>query len=114
MLKEFLKLLSLKPEHVDFEDTLSVIDQHYDFTPTHFRNGDVSNKAGENIGSCKIFAFAQLHNLSEEQTLICFGRFYNHVKTNPKGNDHKNIRQFIRKGWSGLYIDGEPLRLKRI
>ncbi len=113
MLTPFLERLSREPESVEFTDTMAVIEQHYDFTPTAFKNGEVANAADQNSGSCKIFAFAQLHSLSEQQTLACFGRYYrDDVMPNPEGDDHQNIRQFIRKGWGGIYIDGAPLQAK--
>ncbi|MBR9866977.1 MAG: HopJ type III effector protein [Oceanospirillales bacterium] len=92
----------------DFEDTIAVIAANYDYTPTRFTNGDLVNDAGTNEGSCKIFAFAQINQLSEQQTLNCFGRFYrNDVLENPQGSDHSNIRNFMVHGWSGISF-GQP------
>jgi hypothetical protein len=45
------------------------------FSPTAFENGILHNAAGENSGSCKLFAFA-MQNLSEAATLSCFGAYY--------------------------------------
>lgn len=92
----------------DFEDTIAVITANYDYTPTRFTNGDLVNDAGTNEGSCKIFAFAQINQLSEQQTLNCFGRFYrNDVLENPQASDHGNIRNFMVHGWSGISF-GQP------
>jgi HopJ type III effector protein len=91
---------------VDFQETLSVIAEHYRYQPTEFSNGLVEpliNPAGQNEGSCKIFAFARLHDLNREQTLELFGDYYrNDVLSNPDGSDHLNIRQFMRDGWGGI------------
>lgn len=101
---------------LDFEDTMAVINEHFDYVPTAFTNGvsdmRVSNEAGQNEGSCKIFAFAQLLGLSEEQTLHCFGRFYKDVMNTPEGKDHGNIRNFMRDGWEGIHFEGQALTRK--
>jgi len=61
------------------------------------------NSAGTNEGSCKIFAFALIHQLSEQQTLNLFGDYYRiDVLTDPNGSGHQNIRNFIRDGWQGI------------
>lgn len=112
-LKIFLQHLDDLPESVEFADTMSIIDTLYDFTPTEFRNGEVVNAAGQNSGSCKLFAFAQLQGLSEQQTLACFGAYYRaDVLQHPDGTDHQNIRNFIKSGWAGIKFAGEPLTVK--
>ncbi|WP_299195629.1 HopJ type III effector protein [uncultured Amphritea sp.] len=99
----------------DFEDTIAVIGANYDYTPTRFSNGDLVNEAGTNEGSCKIFAFAQINNLSEQHTLNCFGRFYrNDVLKNPEGTDHGNIRNFIVHGWPGISFEKSALTAKSL
>jgi len=99
----------------DFEDTIAVIAANYDYSPTRFSNGDLVNEAGTNEGSCKIFAFAQLNNLSEQQTLNCFGRFYRvDVLENPEGTDHGNIRNFMVHGWSGIRFEKSALTAKNL
>ena len=107
-LNEFLQQLGSNPA-LDFEDTMQVIADNYSYTPNGFNNGDIYNEAGQNEGSCKIFAFAQLNELSEELTLKCFGRFYQDVLATPEGTDHGNIRNFMQHGWSGIKFDGEVL-----
>jgi hypothetical protein len=110
---EFLQLLSANPQNIEFEHTMAVIAEHYDYQPIAFSNGDTSNAPGTNEGSCKIFAFAQLHALNEEQTLALFGAFYREdVLGNPEGEDHGNIRNFIRKGWPGIQFAGTALQSK--
>lgn len=100
----------------DFEDTIAVIDAHFDYTPTAFSNGlsdsRVLNEAGKNEGSCKIFAFAQLMVLDEATTLKCFGRFYQDVLNTPDANDHQNIRNFMKDGWAGIRFNGTALHPK--
>ncbi|WP_070966824.1 HopJ type III effector protein [Vibrio sonorensis] len=113
MKSEFLAKLSASPETIDFNDTMAVIDANYDFTPSAFVNGDTTNEAGQNNGSCKLFAFAHLNKLNEEQTLACFGAFYREdVLKNPNGDDHQNIRNFIKSGWSGIKFENQPLTEK--
>jgi len=109
-LEQFLKTLRSEPETIQFNDTMSVIEAEYNFTPTSFSNGDVKNAADENNGSCKIFAFAQLQSLNADQTLACFGDYYREdVLKNPDGNDHSNIRSFMANGWIGIEFDGMAL-----
>ena len=70
----------------------------------------MENAAGQNEGSCKILAFARLHQLTPEQTLHCFGGYYRkEVLGDPAGNSHQNIRQFMKTGWAGITFDYAPL-----
>ena len=107
-LNEFLTQIGENTQ-LNFEDTIAVISENYDYTPTAFQNGEVNNEAGQNEGSCKIFAFAQLNNLNEQQTLACFGRFYQDVLATPEGTDHGNIRNFMSSGWSGIRFEATAL-----
>ncbi|MGY6275580.1 HopJ type III effector protein [Methylomonas sp. MgM2] len=107
----------LAGELVGFQDTMSVIADYYDYHPTEFSNGirqPLINGAGRNEGSCKIFAFAKLHGLTQSQTLALFGDYYRKdVLQNPDGDDHQNIRNFLRDGWEGIRFESEALVLKR-
>jgi len=106
----FLKQLEENPKSITFQETINVIEENYDFVPTAFKNGNQHNNTGENNGSCKIFSFAKLQNLSKETTLACFGSYYfEDVLKNPDGNDHQNIRNFIQNGWGGIQFEGEAL-----
>ena len=106
-------LVKIKNNHsVSFPETIAHIDENYSFTPTTFKNGNQINTAGENNGSCKIFAFAQLNNLSKEETLSLFGDFYQDVLNTPDATDHQNIRNFMIFGWEGIQFEGEVLRVK--
>ena len=96
-----------------FQATIAYIDEKYNFTPTAFKNGNQINNAGENNGSCKIYAFAKINNLEKDATLSLFGSYYyDDVLKNPDGIDHQNIRNFITSGWDGISFDGEALELK--
>jgi len=109
----FLQRLAKTPEQVTFDDTIAVIEANYEFTPTAFSNGELQNTAGQNNGSCKVFAFGQLQQLSAEQTLHCFGDYYRKdVLGNPEGSDHLNIRNFIKTGWAGIAFEGRALALR--
>jgi hypothetical protein len=109
----FLNKVKQNPELITFQETIEVIDSNYSFTPTTFKNGNQLNNAGENNGSCKIFAFAKINNLEKEETLSLFGSYYfDDVLKNPDGNDHQNIRNFMTFGWDGISFDGEALQLK--
>lgn len=109
-LNDFLSQLDSIPESIDFTDTMAVIDANYTFTETAFSNGNTVNDAGQNNGSCKIFAFAKLNDLSVDATLQCFGDYYRvDVLQNPEGNDHQNIRNFIEQGWDGVKFEGNAL-----
>lgn len=108
-----LEKLEKSPEKIIFKDVIAYIDENYDFTPTKFTNGNTINEANQNNGSCKVFSFAQLKNLSKEQTLWLFGEFYREdVIKNPDGTDHQNIRNFIEFGWGGISFEGEALKKK--
>lgn len=113
LLESFLQKLNDSPENIEFDDTMSVIDSLYVFTTTSFKNGDLVNEAGQNSGSCKLFSFARLHNLTPEQTLACFGSYYREdVLKHPENSDHQNIRNFMKSGWPGIKFDSEPLKAK--
>ena len=110
----FLNKLETTPELIEFPDVIALINSLYEYVPTSFRNHNLNSEAGQNTGSCKIFAFARLHDLTEDQTLACFGAYYRaDVLRNPDGSSHPNIRQFMETGWQGIEFDGIPLRAKR-
>ena len=112
-LNEFLQRLNDAPDSIAFSDTLALIESLYDFTPTRFSNGGLVSEAGQNSGSCKIFSFAQLHGLSAQQTLHCFGAYYRRdVLKHPQGTDHQNIRNFMATGWAGIVFQGSALHAK--
>jgi HopJ type III effector protein len=110
-IENFIEKLSADPSQISFNQTMLVIENNYNYTPTKFLNGAIVNEAGKNEGSCKLFAFAKLMDFNKEQTLNCFGDFYRvDVLENPDKEDHQNIRNFIVQGWAGIDFKGEPLR----
>jgi len=112
-LDTFLTKLQQEPEQIEFTETMAVIDANYQFTPTAFNNGPLANLANQNNGSCKIFAFGKLNNLSEQQALACFGAYHrDDVLQNPAGDDHQNIRNFMQTGWLAIKFEGTPLVAK--
>ena len=110
-MEKFIEKLKFSPENILFEDTITIIDQYYFFEPTMFKNGDVINKINENNGSCKLLAFANLNQFSVQETLDCFGQYYrDDVSKNPDGNNHQNIRNFMRSGWDAVSFGHQPLK----
>ncbi|SFI48943.1 HopJ type III effector protein [Halpernia frigidisoli] len=108
-----LEQLKNSPETIEFKEVIAFIDENYDFTPTKFTNGKTVNEANENHGSCKVFSFAKLKNLTKYETLSLFGAFYRKdVLGNPEANDHQNIRNFMEFGWDGISFEGDALSKK--
>ena len=95
-----------------FQEVINYIDENYLFTPTGFKNGNQYNEAGQNNGSCKVFAYAQLNNLSKEDTLLLFAEHYQSVLNTPKATEHQNIRNFIELGWEAIKFEGVALKEK--
>ncbi|PKA98124.1 HopJ type III effector protein [Flavobacteriaceae bacterium MAR_2009_75] len=113
MLTQFLQKLKETPKSIEFNETMAIIEEHYYFEPTSFKNGQLKSKVGENSGSCKLLAFAQDQELNKEETLACFGNFYfNDVLENPDGEGHQNIRNFMLTGFGGVHFDRFPLKRK--
>lgn len=112
-IEELIQRARTEPDTVEFDQVMRVIEDNYDYHPTRFSNGDMTNEAGSSEGSCKIFYFAQQNNLSETETLTLFGGYYrDEVLGNPGGGDHPNIREFILDGWLGIRFDGTALTKK--
>lgn len=110
----FLEKLNQTPRAITFAETIAVIEANYDFAPTAFENGLQHNAAGENSGSCKLLAFAEIQNLSETHTLACFGAYYfEEVLGDLEGINHQNIRNFMKTGWDGIAFYGNALTLKQ-
>lgn len=107
-----IHLASLQAGHCGFDETLALISHHFDYRPTGFNNGPLRNEAGENEGSCRIFALGEHCSLTESETLRLFAQHYQQVLNDPAGDSHSNIRQFISTGWSGIHFDTPPLRLR--
>ena len=109
-IESLIERVRTNPDTVQFNEVMAAIADHYDYTPTRFSNGEgddlVINEAGQNEGSCKLFAFTRLNGLTEAETLACFGDYYRKdVLAHPEGSDHANIRTFMRHGWAGIRFD---------
>ncbi len=112
-IESFIQKIKQTPETVSFADTMDVVEANYVFEPTYFKNGETENQAGQNSGSCKLFAFAKKNALSKDETLACFGSYYREdVLKNPEGTDHQNIRNFMKTSWEGISFEKEPLFIK--
>ena len=109
----FLEKLRHTPLTISFADTIAVIEANYNFTPMAFQNGEQHNAVVENSGSCKLFSFAKLQNLTKGETLACFGSIYfDEVLNDPQGTNHQNIRNFMKTGWDGIRFEGDALIVK--
>ena len=108
-----LEKIKQTPDAVEFADVMAVIEANFIHTPSAFTNGNLQNSAEQNQGSAKILSFAKLNNLNESQTLACFGTYYrDDVLGNPEGDDHGNIRNFIKSGWAGVQLPEGVLTAK--
>lgn len=109
-LEQLLAKLQARQD-LKFSEVIATIETHYQYSPQSFKNGIgedcVQNPAGTNEGSCKVFAFGLLQQLSPEQTLACFAEHYRKVLSTPEGIDHANIRSFMRYGWAGIEFLGD-------
>jgi len=105
-------LIQLAEDNFQFEATLAFIEQHYDFTPSAFNNGGVFNSAEQNQGSCKVFALAQLLELTQQQALSCFGQHYRDVLATPTVDNHHNLRRVLNEGLENISFDAFPLEQK--
>ena len=94
---------------IEFEELISIIDKQYHYTSAAFTNGDMENSKDENQNSAKLFCFAAMYQLTELETLNCFGQYYQEVLNTPDGDSHPNIRNFITYGWSGLKFNSPVL-----
>ena len=113
VLKNLLTHITDEPSTIEFSQVMDVINSVYIYSATKFTNGKTVNEAGTNEGSCKIFSFAQLNQLSEAETLACFGDYYRKdVLEHPENNDHTNIRNFMVSGWQGISFEQRALILK--
>lgn len=113
MKEQVVELLKqVKAASISFKEVIAFIEKHYQHTPTAFKNGSAYNEATQNQGSAKVFAFAQLNELSEADTLALFAEHYQAVLQSPEGNDHQNIRQFMLHGWAGIVFVGQALHEK--
>jgi hypothetical protein len=112
-IQAFIEKLKQTPEAITFTETIATIESNYEFTPTAFQNGNQHNETGQNSGSCKVFAFAKIQQLTQAETLACFGAYYfEEVLGDLEGTNHQNIRNFMQSGWDGIQFEGDALSLK--
>jgi site-specific DNA-adenine methylase len=113
MKEQLINLIKkLKDNSLSFKEVIAFIETHYQHQPTAFKNGEAYNESTQNQGSARVFAFAQLNNLSVEDTLCLFAEHYRSVLNTPNGTDHQNIRQFMTHGWRGIVFEGQALIAK--
>ena len=105
-------LAQLAEDNFQFEATLAFIEQNFSFTPSAFNNGGVVNTIEQNQGSCKVFALAQLLDLSQQQALACFGQHYRDVLATPEVDNHHNLRRVLKEGLENITFDAFPLEQK--
>ena len=98
-------------EHM-FATTLEFIETWLDFTPSAFQNGSVPNAVDQNQGSCKVFALAQLLELTQDQALRCFGEHYRDVVATPDVDNHHNLRRLLKEGLVDIAFEKFPLTQK--
>jgi hypothetical protein len=102
-------ITSLKAGNTSFTEVLAFIDKDYLHTPAAFKNGEAYNEATQNQGSAKVFAFAIINNINEEDALYLFAEHYQAVLATPEAADHQNIRQFIINGFAGIEFESVAL-----
>jgi hypothetical protein len=96
-------LLGRAPEQIEFQMVMDAIEELYDVSEVEFSVGEVKSSPGQNMGSSKIFSFAKISKLDEATTLHLFGDYYRKdVLEHPDGDDHANIRNFMKCGWDGV------------
>jgi len=105
-------LNKINANEILFADVISFIETNFVCSPSSFSNGKQLNAENENQGSAKVFSFAQLNNLSKEETLKLFVEHYQSVLETPEESNHQNIRQFMIHGWDGIKFENQVLKLK--
>lgn len=100
-----------------FNDVITWIDTHYDFTYIPFSVGALENTdTSKTTGSCKVLAYAKLvwPKLSQVGALDLFAEHFTNVKETPEGTNHPNIRALMKCGIDGVVFHWEnPLKLKK-
>jgi hypothetical protein len=105
--------LEMSGDDLTFEEFITHCDENYEDGLIEFKNGDIVNKPNENHGSAKVLSYAALADFDQETTLKLWGQYYRDVKANPEGDDHQNIRNFMKYGWEGVdFYNGVALTKK--
>ena len=98
-----------------FEEVIELIDTHYETGLLEFKNGDIVNQSGENVGSAQVLSYAALSGMDKETTLKLWGQYHRDVLATPDGDDHANIRNFMKYGWEGVpFENGIALTKKNV
>eukprot|EP01038_Epipyxis_sp_PR26KG_P004930 gene4930-6898_t len=101
--KEFVQKIRSDEQfakELTYKKTIEFLDKHYNYFEVPFSCGENINPAKVNTGAAKIFSFGLMTKLTESETLKLFGEYYRELA--PNGDDHKNIRNFIKFGWRGV------------
>ncbi|KAL7476766.1 hypothetical protein ACHAW6_002603 [Cyclotella cf. meneghiniana] len=107
--------LEMSGDSLMFEEFIALCDEQYEYGLIEFKNGDVINKPGENDGSAKVLSYAALAGFDKVMTLKLWGQYYRDVLATPDGNDHQNIRNFLKYGWDGVdFSNGIALTKKAV
>lgn len=61
--------LEMSGDDIMFEEVIEIIDKHYEDGLIEFKNGDMVNAPGENVGSAKVLSYAALSGMDKEETL---------------------------------------------
>ena len=92
-----IEQLKNTPEELVFSNVITYIDEHYEFTPTKFTNGNTVNEANQNNGSCKVFSFAKINQLSPQETLLLFSEFYREDVLDRKSTRLNSSHEFVSR-----------------
>ena len=93
--------VEMDADSLKMEELMDLIDTHYEVGLLEFKNGDILNKQGENVGSAKLLSYAAISDFDKETTLKLWGQYYREVLADPDGDSHQNIRNFMKTGWDG-------------
>ncbi|KAL7509237.1 hypothetical protein ACHAXN_006261 [Cyclotella atomus] len=105
--------LEMSGDSLMFQEFIDLCDEQYEYGLIEFKNGDIVNKPGENDGSAKVLSYAALANFDKEMTLKLWGQYYRDVLATPDGNDHQNIRNFMKYGWDGVDFSANGIALTK-
>lgn len=94
--------VEMSGDDLKFEEVMELIDANYEDGLIEFKNGDIVNAPGENVGSAKLLSYAALSGMDKETTLKLWGQYYREVLDDPDGDSHQNIRNFMKYGWEGV------------
>ncbi|OEU20818.1 HopJ-domain-containing protein [Fragilariopsis cylindrus CCMP1102] len=107
--------VEMDADSLKMEELMDLIDTHYEVGLLEFKNGDILNKQGENVGSAKLLSYAAISDFDKETTLKLWGQYYREVLADPDGDSHQNIRNFMKTGWDGVpFENGVAITRKKI